>query len=422
MENIFGNFTDRNEKINEQETTVKLKFFQVKEEDPSQNTLEKSSLISNNFPLFSNETNEITFFHEDTKEKKSNINEKNIDKNNKIKTIKIRPTLTPSNYKDIVEPIFFSGTCDTTISNFGDNIINDNIIYSNINSDISTSPLNISFFQGVKYDPIPEREYYDDILSELLIEEENNCLYKKCLYIDYKKDLDNKKRAKLISFIYQMSKIYKFKNRTIFLAVQTLDRFLCKENIDSEYYDLLCICCLVIASKFNEIYFPAYKDIIPYFKKDNNYTVKQALTMELLILRTINYNLFPIFPMYFFDIISQKTELNDTEYYLGSLMIELIQFEFYLYPYKNSILAQTVFIKVMNLTKRLKEEPLDILKKIFPKENFNLNSETIALIQKASIVIDELLHNLNADYFNDIYQKYSQPEILGNSINYFLNM
>ena len=103
-------------------------------------------------------------------------------------------------------------------------------------------------------------------------------------------------------------------------------------------------------------------------------------------------------------------------------MIELIQFDFYLYPYKNSTLAQTVFCKVINLTKRLKGEPLDILKKIFPEENFEFTSETVALIQKASFVIDELLHNLNSDYFIDIYKKYSQPEMLGSSINYFLNM
>ena len=97
-----------------------------------------------------------------------------------------------------------------------------------------------------------------------------------------------------------MSKSYKFKSRTTFLAVQVMDRFFCKEKIDSVYFDLLCICSLVIASKFNEIYYPAFKDIIGYFAKEKNYTVKQALTMELLILKTIDYNLFPIFPMFFF--------------------------------------------------------------------------------------------------------------------------
>ena len=417
MESFFGNITDKNENnINDQHTTIKLKYIHGNENQINQSIQEKTSLCSNNFSLFCNETT----FQED--QIKINDEKKNA-------SIKYRPTLIPSDFKSIVEPIDFAETCDTKISNFGDIVMGDNSSntsseknINNINKNNSVSPLCLNFIQEVKYEPIPEREYYDDILSELLIEEENNSFYKKILYIDYQKDLDNKKRAQLISFIYHISNAFKFKTRTTFLTVQIMDRFFCKEKIDSEYYDLLCICCVVIASKFNEIYYPAYKDIVPYFGKDKNYTVNQALTMELLILKTINYNLFPIFPMYFFDIISQKTELNNTEYYLGCLMIELIQFDFYLYPYKNSTLAQTVFCKVINLTKRLKGEPLDILKKIFPEENFEFTSETVALIQKASFVIDELLHNLNSDYFIDIYKKYSQPEMLGSSINYFLNM
>jgi hypothetical protein len=417
MESFFGNITDKNENnINDQHTTIKLKYIHGNENQINQSKQEKISLFSNNFSLFCNETT----FQED--QIQINENKKNVP-------IKYRPTLIPSDYKSIVEPITFAETSDTTISNCGDIVMGDNTSNesgieekNNINKKNSASPLCLNFIQEVKYEPIPEREYYDDILSELLIEEENNSFYKKILYIDYQKDLDNKKRAQLISFIYHISKAFKFKVRTTFLTVQIMDRFFCKEKIDSEYYDLLCICCVVIASKFNEIYYPAYKDIVSYFGKDKNYTVKQALTMELLILKTIDYNLFPIFPMYFFDIISQKTELNNTEYYLGCLMIELIQFDFYLYPYKNSTLAQTVFCKVINLTKRLKGEPLDILKKIFPEENFEFSSETVALIQKASFVIDELLHNLNSDYFIDIYKKYSQPEMLGSSINYFLNM
>ena len=254
------------------------------------------------------------------------------------------------------------------------------------------------------------------------MEEEQNLYYKNCSYIEFQQDLNNKRRAELISFIYKMSKLYLFKIRTFFLAVQTMDRFLCKEKIDPEYYDLLCICALVIASKFNEIYYPAFKDIIPLFASNKNYTVKQALTMELLILKTINYNLFPIFPMYFFDIISQKCELNKVEYNLGCLMIELIQFDFYLYPFKNSILAQTVFCKVMALSRGNNNDSFDQLKNIFPKENLESFKENINLVSKASFVIDELLHNLNAEYFKDIYEKYSQPNFLGNSINYFLNM
>ena len=419
MESCF--LVDKDVKEKNIESSLDIKLFFGQEKSETQNLFEKTNFIkNNNIFLFSNETNEKTVLREGQKEQTSNLKIDNINKDNKnqISTTKYIPSLPPSNIKNIIEPFIYSNSCESTISNFTDINTNNNIF--NINQ--TNSPLYINLFPEIKYNPVPEREYYDDILSELLIEEENNSDYKKCLYLYYQKDLNNKKRAELISFIYKMSKLFNFKTRTTFLAVQTMDRFLCKEKIDPEYYNLLCICALVIASKFNEIYYPAFKDILSYFTEGQNYTVKQALTMELLILKTINYNLFPIFPMYFFDIISQKCELNTIEYYLGSLMIELIQFDFYLYPLKNSVLAQTVFCKIIYLTKGINSEPLELLKKVFTEEELSLDSETINIIQNASKVIDELLHNLNADYFRDIYQKYSQPDILGNSINYFLNM
>lgn len=426
---------------------LKIKLLNVKEHPNPQNTLEKNNIIKNNISQFSNETNERTIFRviqnipnnlsqKEVQNSTNNINNINIksnicnNNNNQISSIKLNdyPSLPSSNYKDLLNPILLPNSCLSTISTICmydklDNMPNiSNFSYIEQPNIISPLYININILPEIIYNPVPEREYYDDILCELLLEEEENALYKKCIYIEFQKELDNKKRAELICFIYKMSKVYMFKTRTIFLAVQTMDRFFCKEKIDPQFYDLLCICALVIACKFNEIYYPAFKDIIGLFAKDKNYSIKQALTMEMLILKTINYNLCPIFPMYFFDIIAQKCELNNIEYYLGSLMIELIQFDFYLYPFKNSILAQTVFCKVVNLTKRLKN-PNDILKNIFPaEENLDLNKENIDLIDKASTVVDELLHNLNADYFVDIYQRYGQADILGNSINYFLNM
>ena len=450
MESNYFDIEDK--KAANYENTLKIKIFNTKEQPDDNNTLQKNNLIKNNISLFSNETNERTIFRaiqnisnipSQQDAIQNNINTNNINhinnvssNNNQISTHKTGnlPSfpLPNSDYKELLNPILFPNSCLSTISSLGnicmcdklDKIPNVPNLSSYIDNPNIIPPLyiNINYFPEIVYNPVPEKEYYDDILSELLIEEEENSPYKKCIYIEYQKNLDNQRRAELISFIYKMAKVYMFKNRTIFLAVQTMDRFFCKEKIDPQYYDLLCICSLVIACKFNEIYYPAFKDIMGLFVKKKNYSIKQAIMMELLILKSINYSLCPIFPMYFFDIIAQKCKLNNMEYFLGSLMIELIQFDFYLYPFKNSILAQTVFCKVVNLTKRLKN-PKEILKIIFPpEENLELYKENINQIDKASIVIDELLHNLNAEYFVDIYQWYGQPDILGSSINYFLNM
>ena len=317
-------------------------------------------------------------------------------------------------------------TCVSKISSYDESLLSSTIQCTKNESNkinvnlFSITKSDINIFPDINYSPVPESEYYDDILQHLLLEEKNLEEYKSCVYIQHQQDLDINKRAHLISFIYKMSKFFHFKNRTTFLCVQTMDRFFCKEKINYYYFALLCICCLVISSKFNEIYYPAYKDIIYIFGKGYKYTVSQALQMESLILKTINYNLFPVFPMCFFEIIAQKMQLTDTEYYLGNLMMDLIQFDFNLYPIKNSILAQTVFGKVLNLTRGRTFDSIDILKKIFPEQNFEQNSDTINLMKNTSTSINELLHNLNSGYFIDIYEKYLNPEFLGDSINYFL--
>ena len=124
--------------------------------------------------------------------------------------------------------------------------------------------------------------------------------------------------------------------------------------------------------------------------------------------------------MCYFEIIAQKTNLSDTEYHLGNLMLDLIQFDFCLYPIKNSILAQTVFGKVLNLTRGRNFDSINILKAIFPEQNFKPDSDIINIMKKTSTIINELLRNLNSGYFVDIYEKYLSPELLGDSINYFI--
>ena len=374
---------------------------------------QNKNIIQNNISSLTIKASKQTEVKQENKENTISISKKEEENNNfkenpENKIISLQNTLPSS--------------CTNKVSNLEELILTSSTLYSQTGKIIDQDKpyININIFPEVEYCPVPEREYYDDILQELLSEEKDLIKYKQCFYINFQEELDNYKRANLISFIYRMAKSFKLKNRTVFLSVQTMDRFFCEQKIDHYYFPLLCMCVLVISSKFNEIYYPAYKDMIHFFGNGYNYTVGQALQMEELILKSINYNLIPIFPMCFFDIIAQKTNLTDTEYYLGSLMIELIQFDFCLYSVKNSIIAQTVFGKVMALTRDKNYESIKILKGIFPEENFDSKSETIKLIIETLNVINNLLKNVNSKYFTDIYEKYKRPEILGDSINYFL--
>lgn len=407
-----------------------VEHITVKNEDKNMNPTIKIKFISRKekFITHNIDNSNISFdIKETTKKTDLKYEEKDTNLNTNIISQEINqdfPDKLEENTLDSILIPSYPSTCVTKGSYLDELILSSTNVATlctnnsqNLNSNVATqSPL----FPDIEYSPVPEKEYYDDILQELLIEEKKLEEYKNSLCIKYQEYLDNKNRALLICFVYKMAKFFKFKNRTIFLCVQTMDRFLCKEKIDQYYFLLMCMCTLVIASKFNEIYYPAYKDIIRLFGRGYDYKVEQALKMETLILKSIDYNLLPNYPMYFFDIITQKTSLTEIEYFLGNLMMELIQFDFYLYPIKNSIIAQTVFGKVVNLTRGKSFDSLAVLKSIFPEENFESNSKTISLIKTTSIAINELLHNLNSDYFIDIYEKYRHPEILGESIDYFL--
>ena len=407
-----------------------VEHITVKNEDKNMNPTIKIKFISRKEKFITNniDNSNISFdIKETTKKTDLKYEEKDTNLNTNIISQEINqdfPDKLEENTLDSILIPSYPSTCITKGSYLDELILSSTNVATlctnnsqNLNSNVATqSPL----FPDIEYSPVPEKEYYDDILQELLIEEKKLEEYKNSLCIKYQEYLDNKNRALLICFVYKMAKFFKFKNRTIFLCVQTMDRFLCKEKIDQYYFLLMCMCTLVIASKFNEIYYPAYKDIIRLFGRGYDYKVEQALKMETLILKSIDYNLLPNYPMYFFDIITQKTSLTEIEYFLGNLMMELIQFDFYLYPIKNSIIAQTVFGKVVNLTRGKSFDSLAVLKSIFPEENFESNSKTISLIKTTSIAINELLHNLNSDYFIDIYEKYRHPEILGESIDYFL--
>ena len=75
---------------------------------------------------------------------------------------------------------------------------------------------------------------------------------------------------------------------------------------------------------------------------------------------------------------------------------------------------------LITLTEKPNCDPLKLLKNLFPEESFEINNEKFKEIQNCSNVIESLLQNLNAEFFKDIYEYYRRPEILGNSINYFL--
>ena len=194
-------------KIGSMNLTLKIKLISRKEKNNEQNIKENKIPLKNNISFLVNGTNEMTHIKQGKNEKEVAINstQNEIGKNIIGKQDKKSIYISSNNLQS---------TCITKASTFDEYLLtNSNTLCSqntnNININISSNSLSdINIFPEVEYCPVPEREYYDDILQELLFEEKNIMIYKECFYIKYQQNLDNKIRAKLIGFFIQNVKIF----------------------------------------------------------------------------------------------------------------------------------------------------------------------------------------------------------------------
>ena len=263
---------------------------------------------------------------------------------------------------------------------------------------------NIFYFKN------PELNYLDDIYNELLIEEKKNEFFQSYDYMSYQYELTPKLRACLINFIYTICQYFNLNDKTLYLSIQILDRFLCSKKIDISYIQLLGASSLFISTKFNEIIIPP----IDYWLKilKGKYNKNEFLVMEYFILDSIDYNILPLYPVSFFEIINEKIKFNKYEFYLGLLLIEISQFEYNIIKYKSSIIVQSVVYLLLSVKKK-KNPNLDIndiMLNIFQGVDLKKNCQNTNNIKNCSHLICILMDNIKANIFEIVYKKFSSKE------------
>ena len=281
----------------------------------------------------------------------------------------------------------------------------------NSNEKIFNSNLDDDYFNDYNfYFKNPECNYLNEIYNELLIEEKKNEFFQSFDYMSYQYDLTPKIRACLINFIYMISEHFNLNDKTIYLSIQILDRFLCSKKIDISYIQLLGVSSLFISTKFNEIIIPP----IDYWLKilKGKYNKNEFLVMEYFILDSIDYNILPLYPVSFFEIINEKIKFNKYEFYLGLLLIEISQFEYNIIKYKSSIIVQSVVYLLLSVKKK-KNPNLDIndiMLNIFQGVDLKKNCQNTNNIKNCSHLICILMDNIKANIFEIVYKKFSSKE------------
>ena len=110
---------------------------------------------------------------------------------------------------------------------------------------------------------------------------------------------------------------------TLYLTIAILDRYLshrCGE-IKRKKLQLVGVSCMWIASKYEEMYAPEINDFV--YITDNAYTSLEIRSMELDILRTLDFNLGKPLPLHFLRRNSKAAGVDAKQHNFAKFFMEM---------------------------------------------------------------------------------------------------
>ncbi|KTG47517.1 hypothetical protein cypCar_00022098 [Cyprinus carpio] len=145
----------------------------------------------------------------------------------------------------------------------------------------------------------------------------NNLLRKDKLYLrdthvmERHPNLQPKMRAILLDWLMEVCEVYKLHRETFYLGQDYFDRFMAtQDNVLKTTLQLIGISCLFIASKMEEIYPPKVHQFA--YVTDGACTEDDILSMEIIIMKELNWSLSPLTPVAWLNIYMQMAYLKET--------------------------------------------------------------------------------------------------------------
>uniref|UniRef100_A0A8B9F9N6 Cyclin E1 n=1 Tax=Amazona collaria TaxID=241587 RepID=A0A8B9F9N6_9PSIT len=147
----------------------------------------------------------------------------------------------------------------------------------------------------------------DDVWKNMMKKEETYVRDK--FYMQRHPLLQPKMRAILLDWLMEVCEVYKLHRETFYLAQDFFDRFMATQHdVVKTLLQLIGISSLFIAAKLEEIYPPKLHQFA--YVTDGACTEDEILSMELLIMKALNWNLSPLTVVSWLNIYLQIAYLN----------------------------------------------------------------------------------------------------------------
>ena len=185
-------------------------------------------------------------------------------------------------------------------------------------------------------------EYIYDILENLLLDESsyisNNYINPDYLFSSNNTELNEEIRTVSINWLIMIIyKIFKFKENTLFLTVQIIDRFLTKKLLSVERTELLILCSLILSSKHEEI---DYVNMVESLQlSSNKFTKEDIINMQYEILNELNFELIIPTMNDYYNIYCTILNLSEVDTNKGLLLLNIVLVDYHIIKYPNFLIS-----------------------------------------------------------------------------------
>ena len=140
-------------------------------------------------------------------------------------------------------------------------------------------------------------------------------------YMQLQVKIDESIRSTMIDWMIKIHYNFKLLPETLFLTVNSIDRYFSLHQICKRDVQLVGISALLIITKYEEIYPPLLKDFI--YISDNEYTAEDILDMEKKILFALDFDISLCTSYRFLERFAKLGKIDNVTFFLSQYMLEL---------------------------------------------------------------------------------------------------